>query len=180
MIRWRQNDVSAHFLCFKFIISALSGNFTYRRSTSSVEVTRHMKNNLFPVALKLAPGGIFGTSNVNSSSSASVASKVNTNVSLKVTLIEVRFCRKTGTLFSKESNMTACVNRRLAISHGVLYKDCVIPWRDQRVLSQVKHTPQTLCWREAQDAKRLRHPFSIYFVHITLYNTYGPFKFLLG
>ena len=137
--------VSAHLLCFRLIISALSGNFTYRQSTSSAEVTRHMKNNLFPVALKLAPGGIFGTSNVNSSSSASVASKVNTNVSPKVTLIEVRFCRKTGTLFSKESNMTVCVNRRLAIPHGVLHKDCVIPWRDQRVLSQVKYTHQTLC-----------------------------------
>ena len=60
-------------------------------TTSSADSTLHIKNILFPVELKLAPGGITGTSNVRASSSASVASNINTKVSPNVTLITVMF-----------------------------------------------------------------------------------------
>ena len=77
-------------------------NTIFPVATSSVELTGQEKYKVFSLELKLAPGGIFGTSNVSSSSSASVASKVNVNVSPKVTVIEVTFCRKTGALFSEK------------------------------------------------------------------------------
>jgi hypothetical protein len=57
---------------------------------------------MFPVELNIAFGGRFGTSKVSGSPSASVASKRNTNVSPKVTLITVMFWVKTGMLFSRK------------------------------------------------------------------------------
>ena len=66
----------------------------YDSPTSAAELTVHEKCKIFPLELKLAPGGIFGISNVNSSSSSlsSVASKVNVNVCPKVAVIEGTFC----------------------------------------------------------------------------------------
>ena len=78
--------------------------YAHTHSTSSAEVTFQKKYKVLSLELKLAPGGILGTSNVNSSPSGSDASKTSTNVSPKVTVIEVIFCEKTGLLFSKQIN----------------------------------------------------------------------------